>query len=385
MKLQIGRSNRSRQLARERRLQRTRSARHIERQMHPYSANKPTFYRHEAASNVKFRPAEPRSGRTVLGIPRQMDFTDNMEETIVFLKRLREVIIYSDFSEVMLDHSKTIYVSPESAVCYFAELKRSLAHCHKRKRVRINYPSDPDVAGLLCDIGLYEEFSIRKPSNRVQDAARKFFRVVPGNQTEARMADELIRHLENQVDFPPVARKRLVGALIECMDNVKNHAYRNESVTPEFKGEWWMAGFYDTSLRQVALVFLDQGMGIPTTLREKWTVRIKSLVGLTQARLIRYAVQTGVTRRSSRRHGNGLPSLKGFIDELPEYAGGFLRVVSNRGDYTYCKHASESVTENQVEFDGSLLIWSIHPHQEKVRAGGRIDLSDKNLQTELAL
>lgn len=101
--------------------------------------------------------------------------------------------------------------------------------------------------------------------------------------------------------------------------------------------------------------------------------------------LIQHAVLKGLTRRNSERHGNGFPSFKEFINEIEDGAGGFLRVISNVGDYSYCKNASTKSAIISKPLDGSLMIWSLQLGKENVGKDGRIDLSSEGQQMRLEL
>ena len=155
------------------------------------------------------------------------------------------------------------------------------------------------------------------------------------------------------------------------MDNVKAHAYP-DSETPraELIGEWWMAGYVDPTSQQIAFTFFDQGVGIPTTIKQKRSVRFKSYLNFTDQRIISKAVLEGLSRRKSGRHGNGLPSLREIIDIAPS---GFLRVISNKGDFIYQKNLKPKSSGIQVYLEGSLVIWSIQGSCDDLSPSG-IDL-----------
>ena len=328
-------TRRDKRLLRERRLHRIREARRISRLGVVYNPNKEVGV-HNPTINKRFKAIDPTRGKIVLPFPRRMNFRENLEETLVFFEILKKEIIHGIHTEVMLDHKDLEKICPEAAIIFFAELQRGLKYKSTKKRIRGNYPTNPEVAKILTDIGFYSSLNIRAPTISAAEPGRSFFKVIPGNKTDARIADRLVRHFEKVVTIEPIARKRLLAALIECMDNVHSHAYRDDKYAPDLIGEWWVAGFIDKKVGQLGFIFFDQGVGVPTTLKEKWVVKIKNLVGMHDGELLQHAVLKGITRRDSKRHGNGFPSFKDFINEIEDEAGGFLRVISIRGDYTYC-------------------------------------------------
>ena len=85
------------------------------------------------------------------------------------------------------------------------------------------------------------------------------------------------------------------------------------------------------------------------------------------------AIQYGISRKDSDRRGNGLPSLKGFIDSSK---GGFLRVISKNGDYTYYKNNKPRSYDMNVMLDGTLIIWSLQLSKESVGSDGIIEITE---------
>ena len=99
--------------------------------------------------------------------------------------------------------------------------------------------------------------------------------------------------------------------------------------------------------------------------------------------MIQKAVNEGVTRKDSKRRGNGLPSLKYFIDESSP--DGYLRVISNHGDYMYCKNHKPRSVDLPTPMSGSLIVWKINPDQNIISPEGIVDLSNENYQLGLSI
>lgn len=354
-----------RRYLRQRRLQKIREARRLARLNVFYNPNKKLGH---FRINREFRVTEPFRGKKIISFPSEFNFDTNADESILALNNLHNEILYGDFSEIFLDHTSLNEISPEAAVVLLAELKRCTAYASRRRRIRGNYPKSVAAAQMLTDIGFYRALNVAAPSQVLRERRRMYFKVISGNQTDGRIINELLSTFEQVITFDVIARKRLYGALTECMDNVRAHAYKADKTRPDLLGEWWMAGFCDLVARQVAFIFFDQGLGIPTTLKSKLEHRVISLLSWGDSDLIQHAVEKGMTKEASERHGTGLPSLKGFINELS--AGGFLRVMSNYGDYTYYKNEKAAVRKALIPLEGSLVTWSI---QQEEQALNRVD------------
>jgi hypothetical protein len=350
---------------RELRLQRKREAHRLARLDASYDANKPIGLTHSLDLNKNFRPAEPARGKKIFSLPRSLNFDSDEQETVHVLTTLKSELLYGDASEVFMDQKSLEEISPEAAVVLYAELRRCLAYASRRKRIRGNYPASANAAKMLAEIGFYRALNVPEPSREKQQASRIYFKLISFNRTDGRIANSLISTFQNVISFDSIAKKRLYAALTECMDNVRAHAYtKDDPLKPDLFGEWWMAGFCDLASREVAFVFFDQGVGIPSTLKSKLEHRLMSFLKWGDTDLIKIAVEEGISKERGERHGSGLPSLKEFINELSP--GGFLRVIANRGDYTYYKKRAPTMSSPTASLDGSLIVWSIQPEPETV-------------------
>lgn len=367
---------------REVRLQKLREAHRLARLNVKYNPNKQLIGKHTPRLNERFKEKAPIRGRKIISLPMRMNFGDDIEDTVSSINDLHNEIIYGDAYEIFIDQRDIECVSPDAALVLIAEINRCLEYSSSR-RVRSNYPRNNNVAKLLTDIGFYRFLNVRAPVINENESNRFFVKVSAGNESVGRVADNLISNFEKVIKFDPLSRKRLYASLIECMDNVHAHAYVENRSTPDLLGEWWMSGFCDPGTGQVAFVFYDQGVGIPTTLKEKLTRKVKSYLNMDDSKIIKNAVEKGVTRTESKRHGQGLPSLKDFIDELSP--SGFLRVISNKGDFMYCKNFKSRSQKIQSNLNGSLIVWTIEADPSIVSPEGIIDLSKENAQLRLQL
>lgn len=368
-------------------LQRVRESRRLARKDLVYDPNKlagaTSERKHIPARNPRFSATEPKGGKRLIHFPSAMDFSDNLEETCKALDVARDEILYGDADVVFLDLSRLEGISPEAAIVLLAELQRGRECKSSRKRIQGNYPASEKASKMLHDMGFFRGLNIRAPTLKGKADLRLNFKATPGNESSMRLADKMVKMFEHVVDFPKVARRRLCEAMVEAMDNVKAHAYLSDTADPVLLGEWWMGGFCDLGTNQVAFVFYDQGLGIPTTLKTKFSNKIRGFLTWSEAEMIQDAVMEGKTRRDSTRHGCGLPSLRSFIDELG--VGGFLRVISNRGDFTYFRNRSRATTESlKKSFSGTLIIWSVQLSPEIAGNNGMIDLT-KNRQLSIKI
>ena len=334
--------------------------------------------------NKKYNICHPTYYNTIrIDFPESLDLSENIERTVVTLENIKHEILYGKNKKIILEQENIEKISPDAAIILAAEINRCIEYSSSKKKIIGDYPDNPSVAGMLKYMGFYRFLNIPAPNVNLPKDSRIFFNVISGHDSDMRIVDRLVKLFERAVEIPIIPRKRLCAALIECMDNVNNHAYIKNTKDPVFVGQWWMAGFCDPSTGQVTFTFYDQGVGIPTTLKEKLSVKIRGYLSWSESDMLDHAITKGITRHSSNRHGNGLPSLKGFIDELAP--GGFLRVLSGKGDFTYCKNNKPIKKDLDVFIDGSLIMWSIQSDKEAVNDDGTIDLSKQPAQLRLAV
>lgn len=372
--------NHKRKHIREITLHRIREKHRLSRLNVQYNPNKELVEHHVQKVNKSFKNIKPVRGKTTITLPTRMNFGDDIAETIEVINKIHKELVYGVHTEILLNQNKMECISPDAALVLLAELNRCLKYTGIR-RVRGNYPAEEKVAILLKEIGFYKFLNVAPPETGNNESNRFYIKIRSGNESDGRVADNLISNFEKIIKFDPISRKRLYESLIECMDNVHAHAYLETRNSDDLLGEWWMAGFCDPGTGQVAFVFWDQGVGIPTTLKERLGIKIKGYLSWSETKIIQKAVNEGVTRKDSKRHGNGLPSLKCFIDESSP--DGFLRVMSRHGDYLYCKNHKERSTDLKVQLNGSLIVWTINPDQGIVTPEGIIDLSKENFQLRL--
>lgn len=378
----MARISRKRTHKRELRLHRIREKHRLSRLNVKYDPDKPAGDQHVLKLNKNFKSVPPVRGKKVITLPKRMNFGDDIVETINVINRIHTDIVYGDHSEIYLNQHEIECISPDAAIVLLAEINRCLEYAGSR-RVRGNYPAEEKVAILLKQLGFYKFLNIASPQTGSDNSGRFFIKIRSGNESDGRIADNLISNFEKVIKFDPISRKRLYESLLECMDNVHAHAYLEKRNQDDLLGEWWMAGFCDPGTGQVAFVFWDQGVGIPTTLKEKLSLKIRGYIDWSETKMIKKAVNEGITRRDSKRHGNGLPSLRCFINESSP--DGFLRVISNHGDYMYCKNHKARSSDLDVPLNGSLIVWTINPDQKIVSPDGIIDLSKENYQLRLGI
>jgi hypothetical protein len=341
-----------------------------------YDPNKSFVIKHVVQLNEAFQLRDVEPGTNTVSSPQNLDFGHHANETLTFLVRLREELLAGRKYNVLIDLSPLEEISLPAAVVLLAEVSRCLLYVRSHKKIRGNYPKTDRAQQILADIGFFAAFGAKKPRPLIPKSDRVYVRTACGNQSDGRYTRQFLALFHRVMGLPVVASKRLYSALLECMDNVKSHAYDVADKTgPDTIGEWWLCGFADPIRQQLALVFYDLGVGIPGTIKRRRSLRFRHYLNFTDSKILRRAVVTGLSSSSSARRGTGLPSLREFVDVAP---GGFLRVISGKADFTYERRPARiSVKDIDPGIAGSLIVWTVQGSRVK---SGAHDLADEPVQ-----
>lgn len=249
-------------------------------------------------------------------------------------------------------------MAPEAAVTIVAEIQRCTEFANARTTITGTYPASHDVASLLCDVGFFKALQIKAPMLPKAFKKRSYVQIERHNSTIAEVADHLLDCFSEVFNFEGDDRRRLHIALVECMDNVFEHAYLEDSAKPHLIKEWWLAGYADRVDGTISFSFYDQGAGIPTTIRARQRDRVrKFLTTWTDSDWIQRAVSKGVSRHKSRRRGHGLETLQEFIHRID--VEGSLVVIANHGLVMFPSTGSSSVSNLTKALHGTLVSWQL--------------------------
>lgn len=366
-------TRRKQRLLRDKRIATLRAEERLTRKGKRYDPYKSSVISHELRVNHNIAIDGSKAGKVVIKSPEILDFKDQCGETLRFLSAIREEVINGKIHNILVDLKALEEISPACAVVLLAEVTRCATYSKKNKNLTGNYPKTDRAKQVLTDIGFFRSFQVKAPSFASTKESRVYVKTIAGNKSDGRYTKPLLQLFEQVCQLNAVAGKRLYGALIECMDNVKGHAYpENIGSRPDLIGEWWMCGFADPINRQLALVFYDQGEGIPTTIKRVRSIRMRSYLNFNDSRILKQAITLGLSSKKDKRRGTGLPSLREFVDFAP---GGFLRVISGTGDVRYIGSTKRIETRRLTEsLSGSLIVWTIREQHDDGEAESDVDL-----------
>jgi hypothetical protein len=307
--------------------------------------------------------------RIPLMIPQVLSLRDNRDETLAIVKAMRDIVLLES-RPVQLYFDKLRLLEPAAALLLVAEIFRcrQLRPWRAGHSVTGNYPTEREILFQLREMGFFRALSIDSyekqiPDERPQGERPHFI----GFQTMSSVHPQLAASFCDVVtagafQMTPLTQGKMVASLKEAMGNAHEHAYRLKGEYAVMPKRWWLAGHVNPAHREMMVMILDQGVGIPNTLEPTTFEQIKSILEMTwsvsDGTMIAAATQLHRTSTGQGGRGRGFEDMKRFVDSCDD---GELRVNSNRGLYTYTK-ASQVTADHSASIGGTLIEWRVR-HQ----------------------
>lgn len=285
---------------------------------------------------------KPKKQITRLHAPVKFSLKNNIDEVLLFFASLTRALEKKDTIFVDLSGIKEI---SSGAILYLL----SILDKFKQKgymNVSGNAPNDQKCRALFNQSGFYEYVSDRKGGGSTTNP--DILSIRRGSLVNGKIVKQVIdfsaKHLRIKKSL---ITKSIYATLIECMANTRDHAYSDKY---DAGSEWWVIALYNKNDNRVNFTILDNGMGIPRTVKKKIYERFTSK----DYKLIISAMK-GDFRTQTKKpwHGKGLPRIDSYfqnkrIDNLV--------IISNRG---YINYENSDIRNLDGPFHGTLLSWDI--------------------------
>lgn len=194
--------------------------------------------------------------------PQNLSLIENCEETLKFIDRIRTCFNNKKKVFVVLKHIQNI--NHDAIVVLLANLVQFRAH-----KIDFNgdFPINKRARNIIEKSGffsrLYDRFSVQdeyvliSPNNSIYTHAQK--------TVNPELTDKLIQHASEAIWGN---KRRCIGVqrvFLELMQNTNNHA----SIGAEGEKHWWVSVNHCEEERKVSFSFIDFGVGVFNSLKEK--------------------------------------------------------------------------------------------------------------------
>ena len=312
--------------------------------------------------------------RVQIILPKILSFKDNYTETAYAINLMREISL-NENRPVMLHFSGVEQIDPSAALVLVAEIYR-IRNLRSFSYVSGTYPQQRQIYDLLIEMGFFDLLKIEElygpPKANTAADRSVFLRFISGNRVDAESVDRFVSIVEKHiVPMNAVARGKLVAAIIEAMNNTLDHAHpKSEGKSNRLSHRWWLSSEVNIANREVRILLFDQGVGIPATLPPDRYDRIRALLTRlspfpTDGDMIMAATELYRTSTGQSGRGRGFRNMKQFVDTCMD---GELRVLSNRGFYTYMG-GEDACGDEALSIGGTVIEW-------RFRNDGTVDMEE---------
>lgn len=253
----------------------------------------------------------------------------------------------------LIDMSNTKYISSDALMFLLTIIQNTRG----KKILPIdwigNFPKEPDVREFLKRSGYL---------NYMKTSAENIIQVDDNIQIKSGIGYNYIENDQNKdirqeiIDFSCQKLNKdkkdinyLMTMLTEMITNIIDHAYQKQGL---FKHQWYI--FVDNNIDKITYTFMDNGLGIPTTIRKSIIEKIIETINAEAEYKYIETALSGVHKRSEtgkRERGNGLPSI--YEQYLNKKIENFV-IISNKAYY------SENKKYDLKEgLNGTVFYWEI--------------------------
>lgn len=302
------------------------------------------YRRNREKKSIQRRIKRTQNRSQTIQIPRIFSLATGRDEVLSFFHSLKKIekekgrFLFFDFSKVReINHGAiTILLS------FIGWLNDRGFHASG------NDPIDQQIKEQFEKSGFLNFF--KKIGTRNYEKGENTIVAVGETKTNAELSAKLIRKSTKTVWGEEGKNVKVQGMLIELMANTINHAYLGKI----FQKGWYFSVDHNKEQNIVKFCFVDNGLGILSTINKKFKDKILGLLNADQSNLIKRAFEGefGSRTRISNR-GRGLKAIKKVYD------AGFiksLKVITNDVFYDFENNSVEALNES---FEGTFYFWQI--------------------------
>ena len=299
----------------------------------------------------------------IFTVPDIFSIVSNPDTTITFLNKvIRSVEGVRNLQRqhrnnyirtFLIDMSNTKYISSDALMFLLTIIQNTRG----KKILPIdwigNFPKEPDVREFLKRSGYLNYMktsaeNIIQVDDNIQIKSGTGYNYIENDQNKD-IRQEIIDFSCQKLNKDKKDINYLMTMLTEMITNIIDHAYQKQGL---FKHQWYI--FVDNNIDKITYTFMDNGLGIPTTIRKSIIEKIIETINAEAEYKYIETALSGVHKRSEtgkRERGNGLPSI--YEQYLNKKIENFV-IISNKAYY------SENKKYDLKEgLNGTVFYWEI--------------------------
>jgi hypothetical protein len=223
---------------------------------------------------------------------------------------------------------------------------------------RGNFPKSESAKKFFVDSG-FMTFVRANSSPEIKPTNNKI-RILMGRKVDSPLAGIICQFVQTKCNITRILTMPLFCILIELMGNTRQHAYKDVNVS-NLANLWYI--YAEEKIDSVKFVFLDTGLGIPTTVQKKFAEPLFTK----ESDFIKSALNGEYrTETKKKNRGQGLPQIsEGFRSGLLHN----IFVYSGKG----CCTLKEYQQNDYIAYDlhnkmfGTLFCWEIGKKNEETK------------------
>ena len=290
---------------------------------------------------IKYTKTVVRRNRIIVNAPENFSIIHNMSEFVEFINDVDIPAWHG--KNVYIDLSEVKNITPDGLLILIAYLNRYTSR-YPTPQIGGNAPAEKYCHQVFLESGFYKyvdsSYEHRNSDNVLSVRSDVLIR--------SDDAGAVIKFVRNRLKITDkTLTKAVYTTIMETMNNVKEHAYAGRK-----NFGWWLMAMPAREEDIIYFTLVDNGKGIPGTVRRK--LRLSEIIPFMEndAKLIQATVLE--QNRSSTRlpyRGLGLPKLKKLADNKKIRN---LNIISRNGGYLI---DADKPYNLGVEFYGTMISW----------------------------
>lgn len=308
-------------------------------------------------------------GFKYIDIPSEFSFLSNTSEVLRIISKLRTLLEERNKTYINL---KMVEILDNGAITILLSIMTEF----KLRGIGFNgnFPKNKEAKLLLISSGFFEhllskvEYSIFDKESKFAYGRENQIITKPGKKVISELAMQICVNASKTVGRPDEVNKGLYRTLIELMHNTNNHA----DYSTEGKEAWWLTVHHDKVNSKVAFVFMDFGVGIFNSLKNKPIGNIlygayKKLQEIfmygTDDKILKAILEGELhkTYTNQLKRGKGLP---GIFEVICRNQICNFQIITNNVCADVSKDEYRLI---KCDFNGTFLYWEINKESEVIK------------------